>query len=115
MSKRLLSYDPSTGLNTWHDYDDQTDTTIISYSADSTPILEQNKAMANDDDFTRQGIKGDWWLYASIPVEIQMKWMIEQGIDIYKKEHGRRVSKLLEDPQYRYLKTTTKKHIFTGE
>ena len=53
MDKRLLSYDPATGLETWHSYDPQTDETIISYTADSTPILERNKGMAKDADYTK--------------------------------------------------------------
>ena len=112
MSKRLIDIDPVTGLATWHDYDSVTDETTIGYSADSTPILEQNKAMAKDDDFTKKGIKEGWWLYASIPAEVQVKWMIEYGIDIMNKHHGPRISKLLNDPEYRYLKTTPKNHKF---
>ncbi len=115
MAKRLLSHDPTTGLYTWHDYDPQTDETTIGYTADSTPILEQNKAMAKDDEFSRKGIKDGWWLYANIPVEVQMKWLIEDGIDIYNQRHGKRISRKLEDPEYRYLKTTTGRHIFKGE
>jgi hypothetical protein len=110
MTKRLLSSDPVTGLMTWHDYDDQTDETIISYTADSTPVLELNKAMAKDDDFSRAGIKDGWWRYASIPVEVQMKWLCEEGIDVYNKHHGPRISAKLEDPAYRYLKATSGHH-----
>lgn len=111
MSRRLLSYDEITGLSTWHDFDEAEQKTIIGYSADSTPILEQNKAMANDPDFSKDGIRDGWWMYASFPVEIQMKWLIEHGVDVYNRHHGPQISRLLEDPQYRYLKTTTGKHI----
>lgn len=110
MSKRLLSYDPITGLETWHDYDAQEDKTVIIYSADSKPVLEQNKAMTNDTDFSKKGIKDGWWLYASIPVMVQVKWLIEKGVDVYNKHHGPQISRLLEDPEYRYLKTTTGHH-----
>ena len=70
-----------------------------------------NKAMAKDDDYTRKGIKDGWWRYASIPIIFQYKLLVEKGIDIYKKEDGPRLSRVLEDPEYRHLKTTTKKHI----
>lgn len=112
MSKRLIAYDEITGLETWHDYDPVTDEMTIGYAADSTPILEVNKAMANDTEFSKKGIKDGFWLYASIPAEIQVRWMIEHGIDIMNRHHGPRISKLLNDPEYRYLKTTTKNHQF---
>lgn len=110
--RRLLSHDPITGLDTWHEYDSQTDETHIITTGDAEPYLELNKARANDDGITKNGIKNGMWLYASIPPGIQVKWLVEHGVDIYKKEHGPQMSKLLEDPQYKYLKTTTRRHLF---
>ena len=114
MSRRLLNTDPATGLMTWHEYDNSTDTTTIGYSADSDPILELNKAMSNDTDFSKKGIKDGWWLYASIPVILQMKWLTEEGLDIYNPHHSDRLSKKLNDPEYRYLKATAGNHKLKG-
>lgn len=110
MAKRLLSTDPVTGLMTWHEYDHLTDETTISYSADSTPILEQNKAMQKDGDFSRKGIKQEFWLYASIPVAVQLEWLIHKGVDVTNKDHAKKVFELVNDPEYKYLKTTTGYH-----
>lgn len=110
MDKRLLSYDPATGLETWFSYDALTDETIISYTADSTTILERNKRMANDADYSKKGIKQEFWHFATIPVEVQMDWMINKGVDIYNPDHNKKVSQLLNDPDYRYLKTTNGYH-----
>lgn len=110
MAKRLLSTDPVTGLMTWHEYDHLTDETTISYSADSTPILEQNKAMQKDGDFSRKGIKQEFWFYGSIPVEVQLDWLINKGVDVYNKDHTKKVFQLINDPEYKYLKTTTGYH-----
>jgi len=110
MDKRLLSYDPLTGLETWHSHDSLTDETIISYTADSSPILEGNKMMANDTDYTKQGIKQEFWHYATITVEVQMDWLINKGVDIYNKDHSQKVGQLLNDPEYLYLKTTHLHH-----
>lgn len=112
MEKRLLSYDGITDLATWHSYDEATDETIISYTSNSAPVIERNKLLANDPDFSHDGIKDGMWLYASIPVEVQLKWLIEDGIDIRNPEHGARMSEKLCDPMYRYLKTTTRNHKF---
>lgn len=110
MSQRLLDVDPVTGLMTWHDYDPATDTTTISYSADSKPVLEQNKAKANDRDFSRQGIKQEFWMYASIPIEVQLDWLINKGVDVNNKDHAKKMFELLNDPDYKYLKTTAGYH-----
>ena len=110
MDKRLLSYDPLTGLMTWFSHDSLTDESVISYTADSTPILERNKVMANDTEYSKRGIKEEFWHYATIPVEVQMDWLINKGVDIYNKDHTQKISQLLNDPEYLYLKTTQKYH-----
>jgi hypothetical protein len=47
------------------------------------PILDRNKAAAND----ASGPMGDMVHVASIPSSIQLKWLIEHGIDITNKDH----------------------------
>lgn len=95
---------------TWHSYDSQTDETVISYSADSRPVLEQNKAMANSDDFTKAGIKDEFWLYASIPVAVQLDWLINKGVDVTNRDHAKKMFELVNSPEYRHLKTTSGYH-----
>lgn len=112
MGKRLISVDEVTGLETWHDYDPLTDETSIIHTQDCQPLLEINKAMANDTELTKKGIKQEFWLYASIPAGVQVKWLVEDGIDIYNKDHSDRVGKKLNDPEWAYLKTTHKYHKF---
>lgn len=112
MDKRLLSYDSLTGLSTYHAYDDQTDTTIIQTVGDCEPYLELNKLRQNDADFSKNGIKQEFFLYASIPPAFQVKLLVEHGIDVYNREHSARLGRILEDPEYRFLKCTTKKHKF---
>lgn len=112
--KRVLTEDPLTGLVTYHQYDEDTDETVLSYEADAEPVLERNKILQNDPEHWKKGVKNDFVFYASIPVGVQMKWLVEKGVDVWKHEHGRSVSKLLEDPEYRHLKCTTKTHIIKG-
>ena len=108
--KRLLDHDNFSGLSTYHNYDELTDTTTLEYVQDVEPILNNNKALQNDEDYTKQGIKNEFWHYGNIPVIIQMKWLKEHNVDIYKKEDWPRILKLMNDPDYKYLKTTTKHH-----
>ena len=111
MSKEIIAYDELNGITQYHHYDADMDTSVFESVGDAGPVLELNRAMANDNDMTRQGMKQDFWLYARIPMIFQLKLMQEHNICIWKREDGNRLSQILEDPQYRHLKTTTKKHI----
>jgi len=110
MDKRLLDYNSITGLETWYSVDSD-GTEIIEYTSDAEPILEVNKALQNETDHTKKGIKDGFWHYASIPAGVQMKWYVEEGIDVYNKDHMPRVLKKLQDRDYMHLKTTTKVHL----
>jgi hypothetical protein len=98
--KRLLDYDPNTGLKTFHDYDETEDKTFISYEQDVEPILERNKRAQNE----AYGPMGDMVHVASIPSSIQLKWLIEHGVDICNQDHMPGVKRLLNSSEYRYLK-----------
>lgn len=116
MGKRLLEYDPLTGITTYVDYVPETDTTAVyreQEGASIQAILDANKAMQNDPDLWRKGVKNSWAQYAHIPAIVLEKWLNEHGVDAFKKENwekGGSVWKLLNSPEYRYLKTTAKYH-----
>lgn len=107
MHKRILDVDPFTKTITYHHYDELTDETIIETVQDVSPFLERNKRLRNDEDYKKRGIKNEWWHVGSIPQVIQEKWLREYGIDCFNKDHWPRVRRLLNDPEYRYLTTTT--------
>ncbi len=108
--KRLLSVDDITGLETWHEHDPITDVTTIAYTSDAGPILELNKILANDPEYSKAGMNADFWHYAHFPAGVIMDWLINRGVDVYNKEHTKKVLQLLNDPEYRYLKTTSLHH-----
>lgn len=108
--RELFSHDPLTGMTIWFDYNEATDETTLEYEQDAEPFLEANKKMANDPDVWKQGVKNDMALYASIPVGLQMKWLIEDGLDIYDNNAWPQLFARLNSPEYQYLKTTTKFH-----
>lgn len=111
MAKRIIDFDPFTGMTTTFDYIPETDTTVVGREQDVEPILEMNKRLANDDDLTREGIKNGWWKYATIPNIVIEKWLNDYGVNVYDKNHQKRVFQLLNQPEYRYLKTTAKMHL----
>lgn len=108
--KQVLEYDPWSGITTTFDYDEASDTTIISREQDVSSLLDFNKTLANEDGVTKEGIKNSWWLYANIPNIVIEKWLNEHGVNVYDKDHNKAVFRLLNQPEYRYLKTTNKFH-----
>lgn len=109
MTKKIVDYDPITGITTTFDYDHSTDLTIVGREQDVEAALENNKRLQNDEQYSKDGIRDSWWHEAFIPNIIIEKWKAEYGVDVFNKNDIQRVKKLLNDPQYRYLKTTTKR------
>lgn len=107
--KRLIDYDPFTGIETYHEYDPINKETRIFYehTRDVSGAVDVCKALANDDDFTKKGIKEDWWRYAHIPNSLMLKWHVEEGIPLFDaKEYNKKANQ----PEYKFLKYTTKHH-----
>jgi hypothetical protein len=104
MTRRLLDSDPLAGIVEYHHYDPLTDRTIVETVQDVAPILERNKALQNADD---RGWSSSRELRraATIPDVIILKWRSEYGIDVFNREHWSAVKKLLNDPEWRYLRT----------
>ena len=107
-SKRLMDTDPLTGVRTYHSYDHDSRVTTIEETQDVTAIIEKNKALHNTD-HQKIGIKQEWMHAATIPVVIQMKWLREDGIDIFNPDDMPRILRKLNDPEYRYLKVGSAK------
>lgn len=114
MHRQFLNYDELNGITQYTHYDADTDTMLFESVGDCSAALDYNKAVANDTDVTKKGIKEGWWAYGSIPVIAQLKLLTEHNIDVYKKEDQPRLWKLLEDPDWRYLKLTSKRHIVSA-
>jgi hypothetical protein len=90
-------------VETW--YHEQADGTfIIETRQDVAPIIERNKALtAANDGFTPTR---DVARVASIPVVVQYEWLKRYGVDVFDREHEKRVRRLLNDPEWRYLRTS---------
>lgn len=108
MTKRIVDYDPYTRMTTTFDYDHVSDTTIIGREQNVEGIIEVNKALANNEDYTKGGIKESWFHCATIPNVVAEIWLNRYGVNVFDKNHTKAVKRLLNDPEWRYLKTTTK-------
>lgn len=120
--RRLLDYDPNTGVYEWFHGHGDGGFTIETYQEPAVvkAILERNKREANDTEKMKAGIKRGFMRAACIPVGVQHKWMKEEHFDIYEGARGnkphkmtpsgeRKFKRLLNSPDYRYLKTISGK------
>jgi hypothetical protein len=98
--RRLLDYDPLSGLKTWHDFDPATQQTIIHYEGDSQGVLDQCKEDSNHADRKL----GDGLVHvARVPPEIQLEWFVKHGVAMWDPNHRGAVNRLL-DGDYKHLK-----------
>lgn len=105
--KRFLDFDPFTGIEQTFHYNHDKDTFTIEHKAvDVEPQLDCSQALANDPQYTRDGMKREWLHYAHIPAIVQLQWLYEKGVDLFKKDDFKKVWSLVNDPDYRKLKTT---------
>lgn len=104
MSRRLFEYDAERGLRIdWIDNHDGTFS--LDYQQDVEPLIDMNKAKqaAGRDYYARDK---DMWKVASIPIVVQYEWAKRYGItDVTKPEYQHLLRRLLNDPEWRYLKT----------
>jgi hypothetical protein len=111
MPRMLLDYDPLNGISCFFEW--KGDQVVLTHEQDVRIIenvLEANKRDANNDEKTKQGIKSDMWHYARIPTWLEMQWKEKYGVDLNDKNHHKKVFQLINDPEYRWVKTTSGYH-----
>lgn len=103
--KEVMRYDPITGMTRIHQFDNIDGKHVVSLHQEVEHVLDRNKALAN-----RPGShasQGTFRHVASIPLVVIELWLRKYGIWVYKHEHWPAVKKLLNDPEWRYLRTDT--------
>ena len=99
---RFLGHDPSLGLTeAFHVNGDEC---AIQTTADVQPILDMNKYLANDGD--GYSPSRELRRIASVPLIVIEKWRNELGVDVFNKDHARKVRQLLNDADWRFLRTS---------
>lgn len=102
MTERPFDYDPLSGLETT--FESTPEGFVLRYRHDAQPVLDLNAAKRSmGRDFYASD--KDLWKAAEIPIGVQYKWLIEHGVDVLNKDHWPKVRRLLNDPEWRYLKT----------
>lgn len=104
MTRRFFDHDPLTQTTEFFHYDESTHKVTIETVTDDEAVIENNKRLANDGDGflpSRDGRR-----IASIPPNVQLKWLTELGVDLMNKDHMPAVRRLLNDPDWRFLRTS---------
>lgn len=108
MNWRHLDRDLHTGLDTWHAYDSLTDETHLK----TTPIpgmvenlLDQNKERYNDGTNGYISKEREFKYVAEIPTWVQVLWL-QEGIDIWNKNHWEAVKRKLNSNEWQKLRTS---------
>lgn len=57
---------------------------LVRYQQDATPAHELNQQMRNSDEFTKTGIKQDFWKVGHLSEVDCLRMMTEHGFDPYK-------------------------------
>jgi hypothetical protein len=111
--KRLFDRNPDTGITEWFHYDHQSGDVHLETVQDVEPILDSNNALRNDEEYSRNGIKNEMWHFARIPDVVQLRWLSEYGRENWPMKPGNEklLFRLLNSPEWKYLKTTNKIHL----
>lgn len=98
--KRLLS--DINGVKTYMEVEGEK--THVTKTQDVEASINRNKALANHNG---KDIRSEAYNHvATIPDIIIAKWRMEEGIDIFNPDHAEAVKKKLNDPEWRYLRTS---------
>ena len=93
------------GDNQVFHYHNPTGEFAIEHIEDIQPLLDQNKKLQNED----HSMRDEFRLSARIPMTVVYEWKRTYGVDLFNKNHKEGVRKLLNSPEYRYLKTTNRR------
>jgi hypothetical protein len=110
MAEKTIIKRLDSGLTIWDAREEGKE--IIGYSQDVQPMVNFTQSLANDEDYTKKGIKEGLWHYATIPDSVVLKLWFEDGINLYTSLDGPEEKKLwnLLNTKYKIFKTTSKHH-----
>lgn len=99
--RRVLSRNQRTGAVDVAHISDMGEVTVET-AQNVEPVLSRNRQDQASPD-TQKG--RDMWRVASIPAVVVVKWLNDYGINLYNDDHLPEVMKLLNKPEWKYLRT----------
>lgn len=85
MAKRFLYHDPVTNIMHWHDYDNSTGKAYHIQEGDSQVNVDHSKALRDDEDYKRKGIKHGAMHAAHWPPMVMAEMLTKFGVDVIKQ------------------------------
>lgn len=101
--------DKTGDTSTYMGMDESNGNITIHTVQDVKPFLERMKALRSNTDYSKKGIKEDWWHVCSIPSVVIME-LRNKGIDVFRKEDEKKMLKEIQS-NYPYLMATDKRHV----
>jgi hypothetical protein len=96
--KRILDYDPLSGMTTYHSFDANTGKSTIEYAQDQQAGVDRSKDLAS-----ALNKKEEWWPVGHITDLMALKWAKECGHKPYTKEWNEYAIKQLNSRDYAKL------------
>ena len=93
------------GDNQVFHYHNPTGEFAIEHIEDIQPLIDSNKKLQQEDHHRADEFR----LSARIPMTVVYEWKRTYGVDLFNKNHKEGVRKLLNSPEYKYLKTTNRR------
>ena len=93
------------GKNQIFHYHNPTGEFAIEHIEDIQPLIDSNKKLQQEDHHRADEFR----LSARIPMTVVYEWKRTYGVDLFNKDHKEGVRKLLNSPEYKYLKTTNRR------
>jgi len=101
--REVVDVDPYSGAIETIEWDDAENRLVVKTTCDVQPVIDRNKELANS---------WDGWvdeahtmrLAAQIPVTVAYKWLQDYGVMVGRREHWPAIRRLLNDPEWRYLR-----------
>lgn len=97
----IPDFDPDDGIAEYDYYDPTTEQHAVRYVQDVEPVLEENKALQTLDRPNGQEMR---WV-AQIPTILIHKWLVEEGLNFFNKNHWPAIRRKLNSSEYRFLRT----------
>jgi hypothetical protein len=104
----LFDYDPETGIKEFYDYDPIKDQVMITTEQDVGLFVDRMNALRKNEDYSKAGMKEEWWHYCSIPTVVELE-LRKKGLHLENKDHIKAILREI-NANYPFLKATTKKH-----
>lgn len=98
--------DPALGIRRfWRDNGDGTASIVT--QQDVGEVVDHARKRANAQNYSPGRFMGDKWAASAaiIPAGVQLKWLNEEGLDVFNPDHADRLKKKLNDPEWAWLRT----------